>query len=64
MSNNENLTARELLYRAYAEIHRKEQEKEKERQKVQPDVLPFKEKKVKTPLDYLREGYRDKKDSD
>lgn len=63
MANYKNLNARELLYRAYDEIHRKELEAEKKRQEEQPIVPLAEEKKVKSPLDYLREGY-EKKDSD
>jgi len=60
MANNENLSPRELLYRAYGEIHRRELEKEKERRKGQ-SVVPLAEvRKEKTPLDYLREGYAEK----
>jgi len=60
MANSENLSPRELLYRAYEEIHRRELEKEKERRKGQPVVPLAEAKKEKLPLDYLREGYAEK----
>jgi hypothetical protein len=64
MANYENLSPRELFYIAYEEIHRKEKEKEKEQQKEQPAVPLVDEKKEKTPLDYFREGYAEKKGND
>lgn len=64
MANYEELSPRELLYRAYEEIHREEMEKEKKRQ-IEPPAVPLvDEKKEKTPLDYFREAYAEKKGND
>lgn len=61
MSNLDNLNGRELLYRAYQEIHDKNRKAE---QKGQPVIPLNDEKKVKKPLDYLREGYAEKETRD
>jgi hypothetical protein len=65
MSNLDNLSPRELLYRAYDEIHREELEAEKKRQKKQP-VVPLKDgdTKEKTAMDYFREAYAEKEDAE
>lgn len=62
MSNLDNLNGRELLYRAYDEIYRRELEAEKKRKKEQPVQLKDGKTTDKTPLDFLREGYAEKED--